>query len=983
MALFGKLTTSILFGRKTKILESGLFHTEWYNQNYSFDIAPEQNPLDHYLAVGEKKGFKPNPYFDPVFYRKKAKVTDKYGRSLLEHYLQRGHKSGLSPSKLFCAEIYLKEYPESGKKPVPALSYHYTTGQRKGNITFHQRLLKKQQASGQSTSDLISEMKLIGPSGLFDEDWYISQNQDLRNQYGMGLLHFVTHGAREGRRPNPIFDTSWYREEYLDNDKEENPLVNYIREGVQKKRNPSANFISADYQDSEFNKLTSGNKDPLAHFLLHNYKQGKFWPKPAKEDENKKSKGAISNLPVPESLRVLTSFKKQDLAPNKSKFFKNALNLHWVIPDFAAGGGGHMTIFRVVSFFEQFGHSQTIWINNPGKKRSDKNGYDDIQKYFQFFSGEVKLLDKRFDSAEGDAIIATDCWTVWPTLSASNFQRRFYFVQDFEPSFHPVGSLSLAAEETYKQDLDCLCASPWLARLMEEKYNRWARPFWLAADTKLYHPPKKRAHNEIPRIAFYARHFTARRAVELGMLALEVLAERGLQFKVHFFGADLGNIAPPFSHQDHGVASPDELARIFQKADVGVVFSATNYSLVPQEMMACGLPIVELDGDSTRCIFPEDTVTLSAPMPTSIADALQELLTSPERREKQRNAALNWVQGFSWQQSAKTVEAALIERLGEFAGTEVNNCAAPTQIKASVVIPTYNAGDQFEDVLKATVEQSAPWPFEVLVIDSGSSDKTLEIVEKFPSVKLHTIKSKDFNHGGTRNLGVELTTGEFIAFLTHDALPADDKWLYKLVTSLERCPGAAGAFGKHLAYPDASPFTKRDLDQHFENFNDHPLVLSKHTNSARFESGNQGWRQLLHFYSDNNSCMRRSVWEKLPYREVKFGEDQVWADDIIQAGYSKVYSPQARVFHSHDFSPEETFERSSTESAFFKHFFGYALIKDEADLKTGLTSLNAHDSKWAKENNIPANVLEARLKDNEARLKGYLAGALADTKTMF
>src|SRR5205823_3587916 len=96
--------------------------------------------------------------------------------------------------------------------------------------------------------------------------------------------------------------------------------------------------------------------------------------------------------------------------------------------------------------------------------------------------------------------------------------------------------------------------------------------------------------NSVPRIAFYAREFTERRAVELGLLALEILARRGLKFHVDFFGGEKDYSSAPFSSSDWGIVGAARLAEIYRKADIGVCFSATNYSLVPQEMMACGLP---------------------------------------------------------------------------------------------------------------------------------------------------------------------------------------------------------------------------------------------------------------------------------------------------------------------------------------------------------------------------------------------------------
>jgi glycosyltransferase involved in cell wall biosynthesis len=303
-------------------------------------------------------------------------------------------------------------------------------------------------------------------------------------------------------------------------------------------------------------------------------------------------------------------------------------------------------------------------------------------------------------------------------------------------------------------------------------------------------------------------------------------------------------------------------------------------------------------------------------------------------------------------------------------------------IKASVVIPTYNAGSVLKPVLDMVTNQKAPWDYEILVIDSGSSDGTVELVQSYDNVRFHAIESKDFNHGGTRNLGVSLTSGDFIAFLTHDACPSNYRWLFNLVSALEHYPEAAGAFGKHYAYEEASPFTKRDLNAHFNHMAAHPLCLSRETDPQAYKNS-VSWRQILHFYSDNNSCMRRDIWEKIPYRPVKFGEDQLWADDIIKAGFAKVYAPQATVFHSHDFDPEENYARNKTESAFFKHFFGYDLIKDEASLQETLMGLNEGDEKWGRDHGVPECDIEKQKALNEARLKGYLDGAQANTDGMF
>ena len=969
-------------GRRPKVKASqakdlSLFQPEWYLANNPDVAAAGMDPLEHYLKFGEAEDRWPNPYFDPKYYRAHAPGAKKYAGSALEHYEVIGWTRERNPSAKFSNRLYLQQYPSVAKKGIDPLGYHLKTGRFKGNIAFQTSLEKD------DDDDLIATMRLINESGLFDGDWYKKYYTDLWYADVDPLFHYVNHGWKEHRNPNVFFDSGWYKANYAaDIRKDQDPLLFYIKEGSDLGHDPSPNFSCEAYildnPDLDYEGI-----EPLSHYINKGIAEGRRKPE-SKTSSSGSNLDSGSKLPVPDNLRSLLEYEAVDLKPESTDFDPNKLVIHWVIPDFAAGGGGHMTIFRMVHFLELAGHKQTIWINHPSQHTTPEAAIQTIENHFQHFCGDVRFVDDMLDQAEGDIIIATDCWTVFPILTCKKFLRRFYFVQDHEPSFHPMGANYLVADQTYYEDLDCICASPWLSKLMTEKYGRWARHFWLAADKKIYTSPDKRKKNKIPRIAVYARHFTARRAVELALLALEELADRGVKFSVDFFGAPVDFDTAPFGFVDHGVASQNKLGHIFQDADIGLVFSATNYSLVPQEMMASGLPIVELDGESTRAIFPEDVVTLAAPHPVKIANALDHILKNPKIRAAQANAALKWVSDFSWPGSAKMVEEAMLQRLNEF-GTAVSEPkpATVTTPKVSIVIPTLNAGPIFAKVLDAAVNQTAPWPFDILVIDSGSTDQTLEIIAKYPSVHLHEIDKKEFNHGATRNLGAQLTSGEFIAFLTHDALPYNDRWLYNLVTSIERFPNAAGAFGKHLPYPDASPFTKRDLNAHFDMFSKLPLSIGKKTHKKRWKRRDPQWMQPLHFYSDNNSCMKRSVFKEIPYREVQFGEDQLWAYDVIEAGYEKVYAPQALVFHSHDFDVEETFERCKTESAFFKHFFGYELMSDEKALKDTIAASNHGDTDWALHNGVSKKEVTIRRRLNAARLKGFLAGCRVDTKDMF
>uniref|UniRef100_A0ABX1N476 Glycosyltransferase n=1 Tax=Aromatoleum buckelii TaxID=200254 RepID=A0ABX1N476_9RHOO len=243
---------------------------------------------------------------------------------------------------------------------------------------------------------------------------------------------------------------------------------------------------------------------------------------------------------------------------------------------------------------------------------------------------------------------------------------------------------------------------------------------------------------------------------------------------------------------------------------------------------------------------------------------------------------------------------------------------------ASIIIPVKNGGALYRNVLDQVLAQRAPWPFECIVLDSGSWDGSLQYTESKPDVRLKQIRSDEFGHGRTRNLGASMASGKFLVFITHDALPVDDQWLANLVAAAEVSPAVAGVFGRHVAYPAASPVTKRELEEHFSGFGGATSIF-RIEDRERYAQ-DEGLRQFLHFFSNNNACLRRSVWERIPYPDVDFAEDQAWAKQIMEAGYSKAYAPAAAVYHSHDFGIIETARRAYDEARALHRIFGYRQV---------------------------------------------------------
>jgi glycosyltransferase involved in cell wall biosynthesis len=182
-------------------------------------------------------------------------------------------------------------------------------------------------------------------------------------------------------------------------------------------------------------------------------------------------------------------------------------------------------------------------------------------------------------------------------------------------------------------------------------------------DHGLYLPrPVERRHDTV---VFYAREYTPRRAVQLGALALQELHARRPGTRFVAFGSP-EDPQLPVPYEQLGIVSPERLSWVYSEGTVGLCLSLTNYSLIPQEMMACGMPCVDLAGGSTEAELGGDGgVELAAADPVALADALEALLDDGERWERRSRAGIAAAANASWQRAGEQVEAGVREALRE------------------------------------------------------------------------------------------------------------------------------------------------------------------------------------------------------------------------------------------------------------------------------------------------------------------------------
>lgn len=231
---------------------------------------------------------------------------------------------------------------------------------------------------------------------------------------------------------------------------------------------------------------------------------------------------------------------------------------------------------------------------------------------------------------------------------------------------------------------------------------------------------------------------------------------------------------------------------------------------------------------------------------------------------------------------------------------------------ATVVVLTYNGERYLRDLLNAVTVQRIDGAVEILVIDSGSTDATLDIVADFPQVRLVQIPNSEFGHGRTRNFAAHQANGRYVAYLTHDAVPAHDRWLYELLKPFELSERVVAVMGSQVPRPWCFPLLKYEINAVFEGFG--PGFGTTLFYDDDFITS-EGVRNAVTFYSDVNSAARRDILTgPVPYQDVSYAEDQLFGRDVIAAGYIKAYAPRASAVHSNDLTLAEYDDRMAEET---------------------------------------------------------------------
>lgn len=238
--------------------------------------------------------------------------------------------------------------------------------------------------------------------------------------------------------------------------------------------------------------------------------------------------------------------------------------------------------------------------------------------------------------------------------------------------------------------------------------------------------------------------------------------------------------------------------------------------------------------------------------------------------------------------------------------------------QVAVLLPTLNAEPDLERLLPALRGQTLWDNAEFIAVDSSSDDGTVAILRQ-AGFLVESIRRSEFGHGLTRNRLAELSSAEFLVFLSQDATPTTDAFLESMLRPFSD-PTIGGVIARVLPGPGDDPLTVRTVMSSPEA-SDQPSTKRWSDPEAYASMSGKERAELLRF---NNvaSCIRREAFEAIPFPEVPFGEDFAWAARAMAAGWGIHFEPTAVVHHAHRYGPLAALRRYRTDAVFHREFYG-------------------------------------------------------------
>jgi rhamnosyltransferase len=219
----------------------------------------------------------------------------------------------------------------------------------------------------------------------------------------------------------------------------------------------------------------------------------------------------------------------------------------------------------------------------------------------------------------------------------------------------------------------------------------------------------------------------------------------------------------------------------------------------------------------------------------------------------------------------------------------------PIPDSITLVMRSYNEAWAIEDTLKAVFSQDYTGSIELIVIDSGSTDGSHEIIQRYNPKELVILEPGTYVPGKVLNQGFRLASNEWVVFLNSDATPANDQWLKELLQAAVDTPKLGAAFSRQIPRDDCEAVFAHDYDRCF----------GPNRESDKWD----------HFFSMVSCVAQKSVWEQHPIREdLQYAEDDEWTRRMKDAGLATVLVVESVAIHSHNYTPAQSYKRAKGDA---------------------------------------------------------------------
>ncbi|MEN8078656.1 hypothetical protein ABFP60_16945 [Clostridioides difficile] len=339
---------------------------------------------------------------------------------------------------------------------------------------------------------------------------------------------------------------------------------------------------------------------------------------------------------------------------------KKIESIMFVLPGMMAYSGGHTSVLRLGTALEKKGYKvRYVSFVQQELEEQKKNAEINLKGY----KGEIISNDKIYE-VKNDIVVATSWDSVYYAKKAEGY--KMYFVQDYEPFFHMYGEMFLLAQKTYELGLHMVSLGKWNKYMVEKNCDIKSNIDFVTF------PYEASEYFEIPRdystyknkkeftMAVYVKD-TGKRAPYLlqhMMVKLkESLNKDNIVLNIKYYGENLDFKCE--GGENLGKLSKKQLLELYQTSDFGMVASLTNISLVPYEMLATGLPLVELKEGTFKYFFPEGCSILTSFDYNELYSKIKECINEPEKLQHMRDKSIEYLNTLSWEKTSNEFEEIL------------------------------------------------------------------------------------------------------------------------------------------------------------------------------------------------------------------------------------------------------------------------------------------------------------------------------------